>query len=66
MKKIHPIRPITTRRYYAGTQAVSLRINGKDFGLAEFDFNHDWQDLTVNLVYNPEKRSWITKVCTSS
>jgi len=36
-KKSHSIRPITTRRYYAGTQALSLRINGKDFGLAEFD-----------------------------
>lgn len=36
MKKIHPIRPITTRQYYAGTQALSLRINGKDFGLEEF------------------------------
>ncbi len=37
MKKNHPIRPITTRRYYAGTQAVSLRINGKDFGFVEFE-----------------------------
>jgi len=36
-KKCHSIRPITTRRYYDGTQALSLRINGKDFGLAEFD-----------------------------
>jgi len=36
-KKVHSIRPITTRRYYAGTQALSLRINGKDFGLEEFD-----------------------------
>jgi 3-methyladenine DNA glycosylase AlkC len=26
----HPIRPITTRRYYAGAQALSLRINGHD------------------------------------
>lgn len=37
MKKSHAIRPITTRRYYEGTQALSLRINGKDFGLEEFD-----------------------------
>ena len=37
IKKIHSIRPITTRRYYAGTQALALRINGKDFGFVEFD-----------------------------
>ena len=36
INKQHPIRPITTRRYYAGTQALSLRINGKDFGFEEF------------------------------
>lgn len=34
LKKSHPIRPITTRRYYGGQQAVSLQINGKTF----------WQD----------------------
>lgn len=33
----HAIRPITTRVYYGGTQAVSLRINGKDFGFSEFE-----------------------------
>lgn len=33
----HAIRPITTRTYYGGTQAVSLRINGKDFGYSEFE-----------------------------
>ncbi len=37
MKRKHPIRPITTRRYYRGTQGLSLRINGEDFTLAEFD-----------------------------
>jgi len=37
MKKVHPIRPITTRRYYEGTQALALRINGKDFGFVEFE-----------------------------
>jgi 3-methyladenine DNA glycosylase AlkC len=36
MKRAHPIRVITTRRYYAGEQALSLRINGKDFGYATF------------------------------
>lgn len=33
----HPIRPITTRVYYGGGQALSLRINGKDFGHSEFE-----------------------------
>jgi len=33
----HAIRPITTRVYYGGTQAVSLRINGRDFGFSEFE-----------------------------
>ncbi len=37
LERRHPIRPITTRRYYAGGQALSLRINGKDFGMAEFE-----------------------------
>jgi len=37
LKRSHPIRPITTRRYYEGRQALSLRINGRDFGYAEFD-----------------------------
>lgn len=36
-RKSHPIRPITTRRYYGGRQGLSLRINGKDYGNAEFD-----------------------------
>jgi 3-methyladenine DNA glycosylase AlkC len=37
LSRKHPIRAITTRKYYAGQQAVSLRINGKDFGRAEFE-----------------------------
>ncbi len=36
-KRSHSIRPITTRRYYNGQHALSLRINGQDFGFAEFD-----------------------------
>ena len=35
--RTHPIRPITTRRYYPGQQGLSLRINGHDFGNAGFD-----------------------------
>jgi hypothetical protein len=35
----HPIKPITTRKYYAGAHAVSLRINGSDFGNAEFELD---------------------------
>ncbi|WP_422374416.1 DNA alkylation repair protein [Roseibium sp.] len=37
----HAIRPITTRVYYSGTQAVSLRINGQDFGFSEFELVMD-------------------------
>ncbi|MBO6891666.1 MAG: DNA alkylation repair protein [Roseibium sp.] len=37
LRREHAIRPITTRVYYGGTQAVSLRINGKDFGYSEFE-----------------------------
>ncbi|MCO6184824.1 DNA alkylation repair protein [Rhizobium sp. L1K21] len=37
LKRRHPIREITTRQYYTGKQAVSLRINGEDFGSEEFE-----------------------------
>ncbi|POF34190.1 DNA alkylation repair protein [Roseibium marinum] len=37
LSRNHAIRPITTRVYYAGKQAVSLRINGRDFGYSEFE-----------------------------
>ncbi|UES52866.1 DNA alkylation repair protein [Roseibium aggregatum] len=37
LSRSHAIRPITTRVYYGGTQAISLRINGKDFGFCEFE-----------------------------
>lgn len=37
LNKSHAIRPITTRKYYGGEQAISVRINGKDFGYATFD-----------------------------
>lgn len=37
LSRSHAIRPITTRVYYGGTQAVSLRINGLDFGFSEFE-----------------------------
>lgn len=39
LQRSHPIRPITTRRYYSGIQGLSLRINGRDFGHAEFDLH---------------------------
>jgi 3-methyladenine DNA glycosylase AlkC len=34
--KSHRIKTITTRRYYAGEQGLSLRINGQDFGDQKF------------------------------
>lgn len=39
LDRAHPIRPITTRRYYAGEQRLSLRINGRDFGDASFELS---------------------------
>ncbi|WP_425407592.1 DNA alkylation repair protein [Hwanghaeella sp.] len=36
-RKTISVRPITTRRYYPGTQRLCLRINGKDFGDLTFD-----------------------------
>ncbi|VAV88478.1 DNA alkylation repair enzyme [hydrothermal vent metagenome] len=41
LQRQHAIRPISTRRYYQGKQALSLRINGKDFGYQEFDLSMD-------------------------
>jgi 3-methyladenine DNA glycosylase AlkC len=37
LSRRHPIRAITTRRYYNGLQAVELQINGKAYGQAEFE-----------------------------
>ncbi|GMQ85783.1 MAG: DNA alkylation repair protein [Acidimicrobiia bacterium] len=39
LERSHAIRPITTRRYYTGQQGLSLRINGRDFGYAEFELH---------------------------
>ncbi len=33
----HPIRAITTRRYYSGTHRVEIQINGQSFGGADFE-----------------------------
>ncbi|MET1413358.1 DNA alkylation repair protein [Roseibium sp. HPY-6] len=41
LSRDHAIRPITTRVYYGGTQAIGLRINGKDFGFSEFELVMD-------------------------
>ncbi|MCV0424125.1 MAG: DNA alkylation repair protein [Roseibium sp.] len=37
LSREHAIRPITTRVYYGGTQAIGLRINGQDFGYSKFE-----------------------------
>lgn len=37
LRRHHPIKSITTRRYYPGKHAVSLRINGHDFEQADFN-----------------------------
>ncbi len=36
LKKIHPVKPITTRRYYAGAHRVELRINGISVAQSSF------------------------------
>lgn len=41
LARSHAIRPITTRVYYGGMQAVSLRVNGQDFGYSEFELVMD-------------------------
>jgi 3-methyladenine DNA glycosylase AlkC len=38
-KRQHAIRPITTRKYYTGEHALSLRINGEDFGHSLFELS---------------------------
>ena len=35
--KSHPIRPISTRKYYPGEQQLELQINGKSFGSRSFN-----------------------------
>jgi 3-methyladenine DNA glycosylase AlkC len=35
--KKHALRPITTRKYYAGKHRVEIFINGKSFGCKDFD-----------------------------
>ena len=37
VSKRHPIRPISTRKYYPGQQAVELQINGKAYGQTVFE-----------------------------
>lgn len=36
LTKRHAIKPITTRRYYAGKQAVDIRVNGQVLGRCDF------------------------------
>jgi len=48
LERSHPIRKITTRRYYPGAQGLSLRVNGRDFGYAEFEL-----DVPIELGQNP-------------
>lgn len=37
LSRSHAIRLITTRKYYPGQHALSIRINGQDYGWIEFD-----------------------------
>ncbi|MBT9487461.1 MAG: DNA alkylation repair protein [Rubrivivax sp.] len=37
LRKAHPVRPITTRRYHAGGHVLDLRVNGQVLAEAAFD-----------------------------
>ncbi|WP_434361540.1 DNA alkylation repair protein [Parasalinivibrio latis] len=37
ISRSHAIKPITTRKYYPGSQGISLRINGQDYGNTAFE-----------------------------
>lgn len=37
LTRAHAFTPVTTRRYYPGTHAVELLLNGRSLGLREFD-----------------------------
>jgi 3-methyladenine DNA glycosylase AlkC len=41
LRKRHPVRPVTTRRYHRGRHALDLRINGQVHALAEFELAID-------------------------
>ncbi|MEP3348623.1 MAG: DNA alkylation repair protein [Marinomonas sp.] len=42
--KKHSFKVITTRKYYPGTHAVSVRINGTDYGYCEFELIESLMD----------------------
>ena len=37
LKKTHAIKPITTRKYYAGLHKVAVQVNGKELDMVEFE-----------------------------
>lgn len=37
VEKRHPVREITTRRYYPGTHVIDLQVNGRVVATDEFD-----------------------------
>jgi 3-methyladenine DNA glycosylase AlkC len=41
LSRRHSFKPITTRRYHAGPQAIELQVNGARFGRAEFELVTD-------------------------
>ena len=41
LEKQHPVKPITTRRYHAGTHSVDVRINGVVQAQAAFELQLD-------------------------
>ena len=41
LERRHALRPITTRRYYAGRHAIDIRVNGAILAHTEFDLDMD-------------------------
>jgi len=39
ISKSHPIKPITTRKYYNGKQALAIQVNGKEYEKESFAIN---------------------------
>lgn len=37
LKKTHPMKPVTTRTYYAGLHRLEIQINGISYGMKDFD-----------------------------
>ena len=37
VQKTHPIKPISTRKYYNGMQSLAIQVNGLELAIADFE-----------------------------